>query len=43
MFKRRPYHAMKVPYKVHRGFLKCWKYVEPIIIEKIIELNPVTN
>lgn len=30
---------MEIPYKVHRGFLKCWKYVEDIIISKITELK----
>lgn len=35
MFAKRPYKDMKEPYRVHRGFLKCWKYVEDIIIEKI--------
>ena len=35
MFKKRPYKDMKNPYRVHRGFLKCWKSVEDIIIEKI--------
>lgn len=36
-FPARPYHDMKIKYRVHRGFLKCWKYVEDIIIEKITE------
>ena len=34
-FPRKPYSDMEVSYKVHRGFLKCWKQVEDIIIEKI--------
>lgn len=35
MFAKRPYKDMKIPYRVHRGFLKCWKYIEDIVIEKI--------
>lgn len=30
---------MKIPYKVHRGFLAAWKEVEDIIIAKITEKN----
>lgn len=30
---------MKVPYKVHRGFLAAWKEVEDIVIAKITETN----
>lgn len=37
MFKKRPYKDMSIPYKVHRGFLKCWKTVEDIVIEKITQ------
>lgn len=37
MFKKRPYKDMKIPYKVHRGFLSAWKSVEDIIGEKISE------
>ena len=32
-----PYKDMEVEYQVHGGFLKCWKQVEDIIIEKIKE------
>lgn len=32
-----PYGEMAVEYKVHGGFLKCWKQVEDIVIEKITE------
>jgi hypothetical protein len=32
-----PYKDMEIQYKVHGGFLKCWKQVEDIIIEKITE------
>lgn len=35
LFKKRPYHDMEIPYRVHRGFLKAWKKVEDIIIKKI--------
>lgn len=35
MFKKRPYKDMAMPYKVHSGFLKCWKQVEDIVIAKI--------
>ena len=37
MFKKKPYKDMKNPYKMHRGFLKCWKSIEDIIIAKITE------
>lgn len=37
LFKKRPYKDMKIPYRVHRGFLKAWKEVEDIIINKIKE------
>ncbi len=35
MFRKRPYKDMKIPYKVHRGFLECWKEIEDIIINRI--------
>ena len=41
LFRKRPYKDMKIPYKVHRGFLKAWKEVEDIIITKITEKEPV--
>ena len=34
-FKKKPYKDMKIPYRVHRGFLAAWKEVEDLIIEKI--------
>lgn len=37
LFKKRPYKDMKIPYRVHRGFLAAWKEVEDIIIAKITE------
>lgn len=37
MFKKRPYKDMKIPYKVHRGFLECWKTVEDIILARIAD------
>ncbi len=37
LFPSKPYKDMKIPYKVHRGFLAAWKTVEDIIIEKINE------
>ena len=36
-FKKKPYKDMDVDYKVHRGFLKCWKAVEDIVIQKVTE------
>lgn len=35
MFGKKPYKDMDIPYRVHRGFLKCWKKVEDIIIDTI--------
>lgn len=41
LFPAKPYKDMKIPYRVHRGFLAAWKEVEDIIIEKITEVkNP---
>ena len=37
LFKKKPYKDMKVPYRVHRGFLAAWKEVEDIVIAKICE------
>ena len=37
LFGKKPYKDMKIPYKVHRGFLAAWKEVEDIIIAKITE------
>ena len=37
MFPAKPYKDMKIPYRVHRGFLAAWKEVEDIIINKICE------
>ena len=37
LFKKKPYKDMKIPYRVHRGFLAAWKEVEDIIINKICE------
>ena len=37
LFRKRPYKDMKIPYRVHRGFLKAWKEVEDIVINKILE------
>lgn len=39
MFGKRPYKDMKIPYRVHRGFLAAWKEVEDIIIDKICEMD----
>lgn len=36
-FRKRPYKDMKVPYRVHGGFLSAWKEVEDIIIAKVTE------
>ena len=42
-FAKRPYKDMKIPYRVHGGFLKCWKQVEDLVIAKITEkyIEPV--
>lgn len=40
-FARKPYKDMEIPYKVHGGFLKCWKTVEDIVIKKILEEDPM--
>ena len=37
LFPAKPYKDMKIPYRVHRGFLAAWKEVEDIIIKKIRE------
>lgn len=37
LFTKKPYKDMKIPYRVHRGFLAAWKTVEDIIIAKIKE------
>ena len=37
LFGKKPYKDMKIPYRVHRGFLAAWKEVEDIISEKIKE------
>lgn len=37
LFRKKPYKDMKIPYRVHRGFLKAWKEVEDIVINKITE------
>ena len=42
-FPKRPYKDMEIPYKVHGGFLKCWKQVEDIIINKIKEIDDSGN
>ena len=36
-FWKKPYKGMKIPYRVHGGFLECWKYVDDIVIEKVTE------
>lgn len=40
-FWRKPYKDMKIPYSVHGGFLKAWKNVEDIIINKITEVKKI--
>lgn len=37
LFKKKPYSDMKIPYKVHGGFLAAWKEVKDIIKQKIEE------
>jgi len=43
LFAKKPYKDMKIPYKVHRGFLAAWKEVEDIVIEKITEKDTFTG
>lgn len=38
MFRKKPYKGMDVPYRVHRGFLECWKEIEDIIIQRATEM-----
>ena len=38
-FPKKPYIDMDTPYRVHRGFLKCWKEIEDIVISKIKTVN----
>jgi hypothetical protein len=38
-FPKQPYKDMEIPYQVHRGFLKCWKEIEDIIIDKILTVE----
>lgn len=42
-FKKKPYKDMAIPYRVHGGFLKCWKTIEDIVIEKITEIDESTG
>lgn len=35
-FWKKPYKDMEKTYRVHGGFMKCWKQVEDIVIEKIM-------
>ena len=37
LFFKKPYKDMEIPYYVHCGFLKAWKEVEDLVIEKIQE------
>lgn len=39
LFCKKPYKDMKIPYRVHRGFLAAWKEVEDIVIRKIKEMD----
>lgn len=43
MFPSKPYKDMKIPYRVHRGFLAAWKEVEDIIIGKINEKTEISQ
>lgn len=36
-FFRKPYRDMEIPYKVHGGFLKCWKIVKNEVVLRVIE------
>ena len=42
-FPKKPYKDMEIQYRVHGGFLKCWKQIEDIVIEKIKELDDKNN
>lgn len=35
IYSRRPYKGMETKFRVHAGFLECWKQVEDIVKEKI--------
>ena len=43
LFFKKPYKDMKIPYYVHGGFLKAWKEVEDVILNKILELDPTSS
>lgn len=34
-FAKKPYKDMRIAYRVHAGFLKCWKAVEDAVIARI--------
>lgn len=34
---RKPYKDMEMPYRVHGGFLKCWKTIDKVVIDKVME------
>ena len=34
---KKPYKNMKISYRVHKGFLRAWKELEDIVIDKITE------
>ena len=36
---RRPYKEMDIGYRVHGGFLRCWKTVDDIVIAKVTEIG----
>lgn len=42
-FWKKPYKDMNNPYRVHAGFMKAWKEVEDIVIEKITERSAVMS
>lgn len=35
IYSRKPYKGMETKFRVHAGFLECWKQVEDIVKEKI--------
>ena len=40
---RKPYKDMEISYRVHGGFLKCWKMVQDIVIDKVMEKDEEGN
>lgn len=41
-FWKKPYKNMDIKFRVHSGFLHCWKACQDTIMEKVKSLNPST-